>query len=102
MSDNRLTCHADSVEAPTPNSRPPAVAEPAPLLVDIRGLSKLLSRSVASLWRDESAGRLPAALRIGASKRWRVSEITAWTEAGCPPRREWEAIKAAQRNGRPR
>jgi predicted DNA-binding transcriptional regulator AlpA len=100
VSDNCLTCHADSVEAPTPNGRPPVSAEPAALLVDIRGLSQLLSRSTASLWRDESAGRLPAGLRIGSSKRWRVSEIIAWTEAGCPDRRTWEAIRSAQHNGR--
>jgi hypothetical protein len=63
----------------------------APLLVDIRGLSKLLSRSIASLARDDAAGRLPAGLRIGSSKRWRYSEIVAWVEAGCPSRKEWMA-----------
>jgi predicted DNA-binding transcriptional regulator AlpA len=69
-----------------------------PLLVDICGLSQLLKRSVASLYRDDSAGRLPAGLKIGASKRWRYSEIVAWVEAGCPSRREWEAQKNT--NGR--
>jgi hypothetical protein len=63
----------------------------APLLVDIKGLTVLLSRSVASLHRDDAAGRLPAALRIAGSKRWRYSEIVAWVEAGCPSRAEWQA-----------
>lgn len=88
------------VEATAPNGRRPAIAEPAPLLVDIRGLSRLLSRSAASLWRDDAAGRLPTALRIGSSKKWRYAEIVAWTEAGCPDRRTWEALRAVQRNGR--
>jgi predicted DNA-binding transcriptional regulator AlpA len=48
---------------------------------------------VPSLHRDDAAGRLPAALRIGGSKRWRYAEITAWVEAGCPTRAEWAAIK---------
>jgi predicted DNA-binding transcriptional regulator AlpA len=56
----------------------------APLLVDIKGLSKLLQRSVASLHRDEAEGRLPAGIKIGRSKRWRVAEIKAWVEAGAP------------------
>jgi predicted DNA-binding transcriptional regulator AlpA len=67
------------------------------MLTDYRGLSRLLSRSVASLQRDDAAGRLPAAVRIGGSKRWRVAEIAAWVEAGCPPRAEWQARQHARR-----
>ena len=89
--------------SPAAADQPPVlVAEPAPLLIGIRELSRILSRSVASLHRDDAAGRLPGALWIGSSKRWRLSEITAWTEAGCPSRREWELLRdsSAQRNGR--
>jgi hypothetical protein len=66
------------------------------------GLSRLLARSKASLARDDAAGRIPAGLKIGSSKRWRYSEIVAWVQAGCPDRRTWEALRdhAAQRNGR--
>ncbi len=74
-----------------------------PLLVDMAGLSQLLARSEASLYRDDSAGRLPAGLKIGASKRWRYSEIVAWVEAGMPDRRTWEAMKGNKdNNGRTR
>lgn len=66
-----------------------------PLLVAIDEVAALLARSVPSLHRDDAAGRLPAALRIGGSKRWRYSEIVAWVEAGCPSRAEWQA-----RNGK--
>jgi predicted DNA-binding transcriptional regulator AlpA len=62
-----------------------------PLLIDIKELAVLLSRSVPSLHRDDAAGRLPAALRISGSKRWRYSEIVAWVEGGCPHRAEWQA-----------
>ena len=57
---------------------------PTPLLVDIVELSRLLQRSPASLRRDEAHGRLPPAIRIGRSKRWRVDDIQAWVQAGAP------------------
>jgi predicted DNA-binding transcriptional regulator AlpA len=75
-------------------SAPPAPELP-PLLLDMPALSRLLHRSEASLYRDAAAGRLPAGLRLGGSKRWRYAEIVAWVEAGCPDRRTWEATKAA-------
>ena len=70
---------------------PAASSDLSPLLLDIRGLAKLLSRSVGSLWRDDAAGRLPRAVRIGSSKRWRLDEIRDWVSAGCPSRTDWEA-----------
>ncbi len=55
-----------------------------PLLIDIYALSKLLSRSVSALERDQAAGRLPPVVRVGGSKRWRLAEIETWVAAGCP------------------
>lgn len=69
-----------------------------PLLVDIDTLSKLLQRSVPSLRRDDASGHLPAALRIGGSKRWRYSEILAWVQAGAPERSAWEALRNSGAN----
>ena len=69
----------------------PEPAGPAPLLIDIHALAALLGRSVASLERDQAAGRVPAPVRLGGSKKWRRAEIEAWVAAGCPPRREWDA-----------
>jgi predicted DNA-binding transcriptional regulator AlpA len=62
-----------------------------PLLIDIKDLAVLLSRSVASLHRDDAAARLPAAVRIAGSKRWRYADIAAWVELGCPSRSDFEA-----------
>jgi predicted DNA-binding transcriptional regulator AlpA len=100
---SRLTLHqADAVPDPTLDT--PSVesgrrqAIPAapltPLLVNIEELAVLLSRGVPSLHRDDAAGRLPAALRIGGAKRWRYAEIVAWVEAGCPPRSQWTARRS--------
>ena len=61
-----------------------------PLAVNIHGFADLVQRSVASLHRDNAAGRLPRPVRIGTSVRWRVSDIEAWLARGCPSRAEFE------------
>jgi predicted DNA-binding transcriptional regulator AlpA len=63
------------------------------LLIDITQLADLLRRSVASLERDQSAGRLPAPVYVGGSRRWRRAEIEAWVLAGCPERARWDEIR---------
>lgn len=65
------------------------------LLIDIRQLAALLSRSVGSLERDQAAGRLPAPVYVGGSKRWRRAEVEAWVAAGCPDRARWEEARGA-------
>ena len=65
------------------------------LLIDIDQLSVLLRRSVASLERDQTAGRLPAQVYVGGSRRWRRAEVVAWVAAGCPARTRWEELRAA-------
>lgn len=71
------------------------LADPAALLINIKALALLLSRSVASLERDQAAGRLPAPLRLGGSKLWRRAEIKAWVAAGCPDAAQWAIRQAA-------
>ena len=67
------------------------------LLIAIVDLKAMLSRSIASLERDDACARLPRAIRLGRLKRWRKSEILAWIEAGCPSRAEWEASQAGRK-----
>ena len=61
------------------------------LLIDIRQLAQMLNRSVGSLERDQTFGRLPKPVRIGGSRQWRRAEIEAWVLAGCPHQAAWEA-----------
>jgi predicted DNA-binding transcriptional regulator AlpA len=79
------------------STQAPPHPEGTPLLIDIHDLARLLDRSVASLYRDAAAGRLPDAVRLGGSKRWRAAEITAWVAAGCPDNRTWQAHRRAAR-----
>ncbi len=67
------------------------------LVVDAAGVGVLLRRSESSVWRDDKAGRIPAPVRIGGAKRWRVAEIKAWVAAGCPHRSAWKARHHADR-----
>lgn len=71
------------------------VTEPneRPLLLDIHSLAVLLDRSVASLERDIPAGRLPAPVWLGGSRKWRRAEIVEWVDAGCPHQIDWEELR---------
>jgi predicted DNA-binding transcriptional regulator AlpA len=50
--------------------------------------------SLRTWWRLDSAGKIPAAVRLGRSKRWPSVTLREWVAAGCPDRKRWEAIKA--------
>lgn len=76
---------------PTAESHRTGPTQSHPLLVDIKELARQLSRSVASIQRDDDAGRIPSPIMIGGSKRWRLNEIRAWVRSGCPDRTAWES-----------
>ena len=46
-----------------------------------RDLAELLQCDVRTVRRLEKAGDLPAAIRFGGSKRWRVRTIEEWLDA---------------------
>ena len=66
-------------------------------LITVKTLASMLATSVRSVWRYRSAGRLPKAVRVGSSVRWRVSDIELWIKLGLPTQREFEAIKATEK-----
>ena len=62
------------------------------LLIDVKEVARRLDLSERTVWRLHSAAKLPKAVSIGGkSKRWRIDEINAWVDAGCPARNAWEA-----------
>lgn len=67
------------------------------LLLSIRELSQLLSRSEPSLHRDNAAARLPRPIRLNRSLRWLRSDIEEWLRQGCPDRETFEARKKTSR-----
>ena len=86
------TAKDDTAEVPAPDT---GADSGNGLLIDIGQLAALLRRSVASLERDQAAGRVPAPLYVGGSRRWRRAEIVAWVAAGCPARDRWDEIRTA-------
>jgi hypothetical protein len=78
-----------------------AVSAIEPLLVPASVAGPMCGRGEASWWRDHAAERVPApAWRAPGRTLWSVEELRQWVQAGCPHRREWEARRAAQRDGR--
>ena len=56
---------------------------PDEALVDVRVVSAILGRSVASIYRDVERGRLEAPIKVGAqSSRFRVGNVRAVARAG--------------------
>ena len=64
-----------------------------PLAIDARGVGQLLQVSTRTVWRLDSAGKLPASVRVGGRPRWRRQELEQWVAAGCPSRDVWDARK---------
>lgn len=57
---------------------------PEPVLLTAADVASLLKVSKRTLWRMQSAGRLPSPIRIGGIVRWRLVEVEEWIAAGCP------------------
>ncbi len=95
---------ADTAEAPRPDAgRPPTLAAAvAPLLVDTDAAAAACGVSPASWYRLKAAAKTPAPVRLGGKVLYRVEDLQLWVSWGCPARHEFEARKAAQRDGRPR
>jgi predicted DNA-binding transcriptional regulator AlpA len=59
----------------------------APAVLTREQLAQLLDRSMASTYRDEELGRIPAGFYLGGNtrcKRWLRSDIDSWLANGCP------------------
>ena len=64
---------------------------PTSLLISARAAAEVCGTSLRT-WRSwDAAGAIPRSVRIGRSRRWRVEELRAWIDAGCPNRRAWES-----------
>jgi len=62
-----------------------------PLLLTAREAAAVCGRALRT-WRSwDASGRIPGPIRIGRSTFWRLDELRAWVDAGCPPRDVWLA-----------
>lgn len=65
----------------------------APMLLSITSLSELLGVSLSHVKRLRASGRLPDPVRLGGRVLWRVDEINAWVQAGCPAATKWRITR---------
>ena len=64
---------------------------PPRLLISAKQAAEMCGKSLRT-WRAwDAAGWIPRPVRIGRSTLWRIQELRAWIETGCPRRDEWEA-----------
>ncbi len=68
-------------------------ASSKPVLIGTKAVALMLNRCERTIRRDVIAGRIPAPIRVGGARLWRVKELAAWIDAGCPVRADWEASK---------
>lgn len=59
-------------------------------------MGEQMSLSKRQVFRLNSAGKIPASIKIGGSVRWNAEEIRRWITAGCPDRKVWDAMKGAK------
>lgn len=52
-------------------------------LLTVREVAQRLGVSQRSVWKLLACGRIPHAIRLGGSRRWRESDIAAFIRAGC-------------------
>jgi predicted DNA-binding transcriptional regulator AlpA len=69
---------------------------PTPLLVAAKGGAKLTAVSERTFWSLNAARKIPAPIKLGGKTLWRIAELQAWIDAGCPARDEWEARNGGQ------
>lgn len=64
-------------------------------LLTAKAIGEMLSLSKRQIFRLNSCGKIPQAIKIGGSVRWSAKDISAWLAAGAPDRRTWEAMKSS-------
>ncbi len=66
-----------------------------PKMVSPAGYAIMLDISRSKVFDMKASGQLPKAIKIGRLTRWRLSDIEAWINAGCPSQERFEAIRRA-------
>ena len=59
------------------------------ILIDAKEAAAFLGISRTNWLTRYHAGQTPDSVRLGRRVLWRVAELIAWVDAGCPPRHNW-------------
>lgn len=64
------------------------------LALSPKDAAAVLGISRAQLWKLHASGKIPLPVRLGTkAPRWRVDELRAWVNAGCPDRQTWQRMR---------
>ena len=68
------------------------------LALSAEGSGTMFGVSRAQWWKLHSSGRIPQPVGLGSkAPRWRVDELRAWLDAGCPDRQTWQRMRGGER-----
>lgn len=59
------------------------------LFLNAKALAREMGCSLRTLRRHELEGKVLEPIRMGRTKKWAITEVVAWIEAGCPNSRNW-------------
>jgi predicted DNA-binding transcriptional regulator AlpA len=62
-----------------------AIPQGSRRLGNVKAVGRLLDISWRSVYRLADAGKIPSGVKVGASRRWDLSEIEAFIASGCKP-----------------
>jgi predicted DNA-binding transcriptional regulator AlpA len=62
----------------------PAIPTDLARLIDTKEASGITRVSIRTLRRLADAGDCPPPIRVGRCLRWRLGDLVAWIDAGCP------------------
>ena len=66
---------------------------PMELLLDSKGVAKLLRMSPRTVESGAVSGQIPKPMKFGRLSRWSREELAAWIRAGCPENDEWVKMR---------
>jgi predicted DNA-binding transcriptional regulator AlpA len=93
-----LSHPAETPRDESTSGRPPSKALPVErLLVNADQAAVMSGVSPATWFRLKAKGQTPPAVKLGGRVLYRVEDLRLWVSLGCPPRKEFEARKAAAR-----
>lgn len=83
-----------------PTNTGSTVAHFYPPLLTKDHMAELLGRTVRTIYRWESQGRIPSSVNVGTQRVWVRDEIMHWISSGCPFRRVWERLHPKYRKSK--
>jgi predicted DNA-binding transcriptional regulator AlpA len=54
-------------------------------LVSVESVAKMFDVSPRTVWRWNSAGEIPAPIKVAGTTRWRRTDLLRWIDGGCQP-----------------